>query len=118
MEKFNPFYKSMLQTQFLVGTRLANRVAQLTTHMKTSLKLIALLLAAGYPCVAFAQFAGAQVPAAINAQNAASLFTVVFVGLMLLKDYAPRRASLVVASAPVIVPPAHTFNARQDRLAA
>ena len=95
----------------------ANRGAQLTHIMKTSLKLIALLLAAGYPCVAFAQFAGAQVPAFINAQNTASLFTVVFVGLMLLKDYAPRRPSLV-GTTPVIVPPAHSFACRQDRLAA
>lgn len=86
--------------------------------MKTSLKLIALLLAAGYPCVALAQFAGAQLPAVINAENAAGLFTAVFVGLMLLKDYAPRRSSLTVSSAPVIVPPAHTFTSRQDRLAA
>jgi hypothetical protein len=86
--------------------------------MKTSLKLIALILAAGYPCVAFAQFVGAQVPAFINAQNTASVFTVVFVGLMLLKDYAPRRSGLTVSSAPVIVPPAHAFACRQDRLAA
>jgi hypothetical protein len=86
--------------------------------MNSSLKLIALLLAAGYPCVAFAQFAGAQVPAFINAQNTASLFTVVFVGLMLLKDYAPRRPSLLSATTPVIVPPAHSFDCRQDRLAA
>jgi hypothetical protein len=86
--------------------------------MKTSLQLIALLLAAGYPCVAFAQFAGAPVPAALDVQNIAGVFTAVFVGLMLLKDYSPRRASLVPATAPVIVPPAHAFTGRADRLAA
>ena len=86
-------------------------------NMKTSLKLIALLIAAGYPVAAFAQFAGAQVPSIINAQNIASVFTAVFVGLMLLKDYSRRTPSLAV-SAPVIVPPAHTFVARTDRLAA
>ena len=85
--------------------------------MKTSLKLIALLLAAGFPVAAFAQFAGAQVPAALNVQNAAGLFTAVFVGLLLLKDYS--RPSLSLASrAPVIVPAAHTFARRPDRLAA
>ncbi len=78
--------------------------------MKTSLKLIALLLAAGYPVAAFAQFAGAQVPAALNAQNVVGLFTAVFVGLMLLKDYSPHRPSLAVLTAPVIVPPAHSFT--------
>ena len=85
--------------------------------MKTSLKLIALILAAGYPCVAFAQFAGAQVPAFINAQNTAGLFTAVFVGLMLIKDYSRPSRSLTLTS-PVIVPPAHSFACRQDRLAA
>lgn len=85
--------------------------------MKTSLKLIALLLAAGYPCVAFAQFAGAQVPAIINAQNTAGVFTAVFVGLMLIKDYSRPSLSLT-APAPVIVPPAHAFARRADRLAA
>jgi hypothetical protein len=86
--------------------------------MKTSLKLLALLVAAGYPVAAFAQFGGAAVPAVANVQNVAGLFTAVFVGLMLLKDYAPRRASLVTATAPVIVPPAHAFTGRADRLAA
>lgn len=85
--------------------------------MKTSLKLIALLLAAGYPVAAFAQFAGAQVPAAINAENTVGLFTAVFVGLMLLKDYS-RPSLSFTAAAPVIVPPAHSFTGRTDRLAA
>jgi hypothetical protein len=86
--------------------------------MKTSLQFLALLVAAGYPVAAFVQFAGAAIPAVVNAQNAAGLFTAVFVGLMLLKDYAPRPASLVPATTPVIVPPAHAFTGRTDRLAA
>ena len=85
--------------------------------MKTSLKLIALLVAAGYPCVAFAQFVGARIPAFINAQNTAGVFTAVFVGLMLIEDYSRPSVSLP-ASAPVIVPPAHAFATRTDRLAA
>ena len=100
-----------------VGTARANRPTQLT-HMKTSLKLIALLIAAGYPVAAFAQFAGAPIPAALNAQNVVGLFTAVFVGLMLLKDYAPQRLSLATVTTPVIVPPAHAFTSRADRLAA
>jgi hypothetical protein len=86
--------------------------------MKTSLKLIALLIAAGYPVAALAQFAGASLPATLDAQNIAGLFTAVFVGLMLLADYSPRRPSLALVSAPVIVPPAHAFTSRADRLAA
>jgi len=86
--------------------------------MKTSLKFIALLVAASYPVAAFAQFVGATIPAAVNAQNVASVFTVVLVGLMLLKDYSPRRPSLAITTAPVIVPPAHAFACRADRLAA
>ena len=86
--------------------------------MKTSLKLIALLLAAGYPCVAFAQFVGAKVPAFINAQNTVGIFTAVFVGLMLIKDYSRPRLTLRSTTAPVICPPAHAFAGRPNRLAA
>ena len=86
--------------------------------MKTSLKLIALLLAAGYPCAAFAQFAGVQVPAIINAQNTVGIFTAVFVGLMLIKDYSRPSLTLTSTTAPVICPPAHAFACRADRLAA
>ena len=86
--------------------------------MKTSLKLIALLLAAGYPCVAFAQFAGAHVPAVINVQNTVGVFTAVFIGLMLTKDYSRPSLSLAATTAPVICPPAHAFAGRTDRLAA
>ncbi len=85
--------------------------------MKTSLKLIALLLAAGYPVAAFAQFAGASIPAAANLPTIAGMFTAVFVGLMLLKDYSRPSVSLA-PKAPVIVPPANCFSVRTDRLAA
>ena len=67
--------------------------------------------------MAFAQFAGAHVPAVINPENTAGLFTAVFVGLMLIKDYSRRSPSLAL-TAPVIVPPAHAFADRTDRLAA
>ena len=85
--------------------------------MKTSLKLLALLIAAGTPVAALAQFAGARLPAVINAQNAVGVFTAVFVGLMLIKDYSRPSLSLST-KAPVIVPPADCFACRADRLAA
>jgi hypothetical protein len=85
--------------------------------MKTSLKLIALLLAAGYPVAAFAQFVGASIPAVANAQNVAVLSTIMLVGLMLLKDYSRPSVSLV-RKCPVIAPPAECFGRRTDRLAA
>jgi hypothetical protein len=85
--------------------------------MKTSLKLIALVLAAGYPCVAFAQFAGAHIPATLSAESVVGLFTAVFVGLMLIKDYS-RPGLTLTSTAPVVVPPADCFACRADRLAA
>ena len=85
--------------------------------MKTSLKLIALLLAAGYPVAAFAQFAGASIPATASLPAIAGAFTAVFVGLMLLKDYSRPSLSLTT-TAPVIVPPADCFCGNADRLAA
>jgi hypothetical protein len=85
--------------------------------MKTSLKFIALALAAGFPIAAFAQFAGASIPAAASIPAVTGLFTAVFVGLMLLKDYSRPSLSLST-KAPVIVPPAGCFDCRADRVAA
>ena len=66
--------------------------------MKTSLKLIALFIAAGYPCVAFAEFLGASVPAALNAENAVALFSGVIVALLMIGDYS-RGPAFCVESA-------------------
>ncbi len=85
--------------------------------MKTSLKIIALVLAVGYPVAAFAQFAGASIPAVANAQNVAVVSTVLLVALMLIRDYSRPTVSLV-RKAPVIAPPAACFARRADRLAA
>jgi hypothetical protein len=80
--------------------------------MKTSLKLIALLLAAGYPCVAFAEFLGARVPSVINAENTVALFSAALVALLMLGDYA-RRRTFSVATANELA-----FKHEKHRLAA
>ena len=59
--------------------------------MKTAIKVIALLIAAGYPVVAFAEFLGASVPHALNAENALAAFSVALVALLMIADYSPRR---------------------------
>jgi hypothetical protein len=68
------------------------------THMKTFLKILALAIAAGFPCVAFAQFAGAPVPAAFNAESATLVFALIVGALLMLGDYGRARPSLVAAS--------------------
>lgn len=87
--------------------------------MKTSLKLIALVIAAGTPVVAFAQSAGVVIPA-ISFEAAFGGFITVLFALMFAGDYFRRSRSLAVM-APVIVPSAGSFAARsvrQERLAA
>lgn len=58
--------------------------------MKTTIKVIALLIAAGYPCVAFAEFLGAPIPSAINGENALAAFTAVVAVLLMVGDYSRR----------------------------
>lgn len=65
--------------------------------MKTSLKLLALIIAAGYPLVAFAEFAGAPMPASLNAENALALFSVVIAALLMIGDYSRRRLTFIGA---------------------
>ena len=48
--------------------------------MKTSLKITALLLAALFPCAAFAEIFGANLPAPLNVENAAMLFSMLLIG--------------------------------------
>jgi hypothetical protein len=77
--------------------------------MKTSLKLIALLLAAGFPCVALADFAGLNVPSSVSPESFLGLFVAAGLGLVLLGDYSRRGREIVLTGAPVIVPPANAF---------
>jgi hypothetical protein len=79
--------------------------------MKTSLKLIALIIAAGYSVAAFADFAGINVPA-LNPESAVSLFVASLLGLMFISDYTRRTRSLSVKRAPLIVAPANAFVAK------
>ncbi len=58
--------------------------------MKTTIKVIALLIAAGYPCVAFAEFLGAPIPSAVNGENALAAFTAVVAVLLMIGDYSSR----------------------------
>jgi len=58
--------------------------------MKTSLKLAALTLAAGYTCVAFAEFVGAQLPVSLSFENTFGVFVAVLVGLTFAADYSRR----------------------------
>ena len=61
--------------------------------MKTSLKITALLLAASFPCAAFAEIFGADLPAPLNVENAAMLFSMLLIGLTLIGDYSRSSRS-------------------------
>ncbi len=69
-------------------------------NTSTAIKSIAFTIAAGYPCVAFAKFFGAQVPSYINLENTVSVFSATLVVLMLITDYT-RRAKVLTPVAPV-----------------
>ena len=62
--------------------------------MKTSLSLLALLLALALPAEAFAGLAGLPVPAVLNSENTLALFFATFVLLILIADYRPRPSTL------------------------
>lgn len=88
--------------------------------MKTTMiiKSLALVLAAGYPCVAFAEFLGARLPASINFENSLTAFSALIIGLTLAGDYA-RRNRVCVASVPTSSPAPVAKSAREHhRLAA
>ncbi len=80
--------------------------------MKTSLKIIALIIAAGYPVVALAQLAGLSTPSYFSPEYVLGLFTASVVGLTFFSDYSRRIRDLTVTQAPVIVPPAGAFENR------
>ena len=58
--------------------------------MKTSIKIAALFLAASFPCVAFAEILGANVPAILNVENTATGFALLIIGLTMIGDYSRR----------------------------
>lgn len=72
--------------------------------MKTTIKLFAFLLAAGYPCVAFAEFLGARVPSTLNVENVVGLFALAVTALILISDYSRRgvRTISLPATAPAM----------------
>ena len=74
--------------------------------------LIALLIAAGYPIVALAEFAGLPVPTSFTPEYMLGLFVTALIGLTLFSDYSRRTRNLGVSRAPVIVPPAGAFAAK------
>ena len=84
--------------------------------MKTSLilKSLALLLAAGYPVVAFAEFLGAHVPASLNAETCLAVFAAAIIGLTLGTDYARRPRVLTAAT----IAPTRRTSPEHHRLAA
>ena len=80
--------------------------------MKTTLKIIALLIAAGYPVVALAESAGITVPSYFTAEYVLGLFVASIVGLTLFSDYSRRLRDLSDTHNTVIVPPANAFETR------
>lgn len=82
--------------------------------MKTSLKSIAVLLAAGYPCVAVAEFFGISVPSVFTNEIALGIYTALLVGLIMLVDYSRRPYPRVARC----VPPAPRAGGERHRLAA
>lgn len=88
--------------------------------MKTSslIKIAAVTIAAGFPAVAFAEFAGATVPASVSAENALGVFAFAVIGLTLIADYA-RGSRPLVAVAPATVPATRAVRSTEShRLAA
>ena len=66
--------------------------------MKNSLKITALVLAASFPCVAFAEILGANVPAVLNVENTATLFALLIIGLTVVTDYSRRSRTALARS--------------------
>ena len=70
--------------------------------MKTSLKVIALLLAAGVPSAALAATIDASIPVLANVEFAVIAFTVAFFALMVVSDYTRRSRNRTFSTrAPV-----------------
>lgn len=72
--------------------------------MKTSLKLLALLAVVAAPTAAFAQVTGAPLPASMNVESLAGVFTVALVGLTFAADYSRRGRPLTRAASRLALP--------------
>ena len=72
---------------------------ELNTHpiMKTLLRFISLVTAAGFPCLAFAELAGARLPASVNAETTLAVFASSSLLLIALFDYTRRFKTLAPA---------------------
>ena len=83
----------------------------------TAIKLVALITAAGYPCVALAQSFGAPLPTFATAGVMFNVFCAAIVTLTVTADYTRRNRVLarVAGAAPT---PARTHRDESHRLAA
>ncbi len=89
--------------------------------MKTTIKIIALLAAAGYPCVAFANFFGASLPASLNLETFGAVFVVALASLTFISDYSRRyenRLNRTACRRPANANCGHGKAANTHRLAA
>ncbi len=66
--------------------------------MKNQIKLLALVLAAGLPCVAFAQVAGANLPTSFNTESVFGAFAIVGIVLGAVSDYSRKFQPLPLTS--------------------
>jgi hypothetical protein len=73
-------------------------------HMKTSIKITALFLAASFPGVSFAEILGAPIPAVLNVETVSIAFSLLVLGLIGVGDYTRRMRPL--RAAPVVAPTA------------
>jgi hypothetical protein len=66
--------------------------------MKTSLKVVALVLIASVPSVAFAEMLGVHVPAVLSVENTATCFAMLILGLIVISDYSRRSRTALTNS--------------------
>lgn len=85
----------------------------------TAIKLVALITAAGYPCVALAQSFGAPLPTFATAGVMFNVFCIALVSLTVIGDYTRRNRVLARFAAPSASPaPACLRRPESHRLAA
>lgn len=61
---------------------------------KNILKLLAIVLAAGFPCAAFAELLGARVSGPFTAESTIGLYSAALLALLMIGDYSRRTRSL------------------------
>jgi hypothetical protein len=70
--------------------------------MKTSLKVLALSLAVGFPSALLAEASGLRVPAVFDAQYALSAYFAAFIVLVSVSDYSRRSRAQTAARASLL----------------